>query len=135
MVTSQIVTYVVKFLYPFALLFGTYIIINGDLSPGGGFQGGAIIATAYLLIKFIKSKADADISKLIKIEKYLFCTMLILASMSFFTKGELFTNFITADYSIELKRIFLVSLNSIIGIKVALGLIIIFSVFMKEGQS
>lgn len=135
MITSQIVTYVVKFLYPFALLFGTYIIIYGDISPGGGFQGGAIIATAHLLIKFIKTDAPTDISKLIKIEKYLFCAMLIIATLSFFTKGEFFTNFITSEHSLELKRIFLVTLNSIIGIKVALGLIIIFSVFMKEGLS
>lgn len=134
MVKSQIVTYVVKFLYPFTLLFGTYIIIYGDLSPGGGFQGGAIIATAHLLMKLIQSETTTNIEKLIKIEKYLFVSLILLASLSFFSKAEFFTNFITADYPIEFKRFFLVTLNAIIGLKVALGLIIIFTVFMKEEQ-
>ncbi len=38
-----------KFLFPFILLFGTYIFLNGHLTPGGGFQGGAIIASGFLL--------------------------------------------------------------------------------------
>jgi len=38
-----------KFLFPFILIFGTYIFIHGHLTPGGGFQGGAIIASAFVL--------------------------------------------------------------------------------------
>jgi len=38
-----------RFIFPFVLLFGAYIFIHGHLTPGGGFQGGAIIASAYLL--------------------------------------------------------------------------------------
>ena len=38
-----------RFLFPFILLFGAYIFIHGHLTPGGGFQGGAIVASAYLL--------------------------------------------------------------------------------------
>jgi multicomponent Na+:H+ antiporter subunit B len=39
-----------RFLFPLILLFGAYIFIHGHLTPGGGFQGGAIIASAFLLI-------------------------------------------------------------------------------------
>ncbi len=39
-----------RFLFPFILLFGAYIFIHGHLSPGGGFQGGAVIASGFLLI-------------------------------------------------------------------------------------
>jgi len=39
-----------RFLFPLILLFGAYIFIHGHLTPGGGFQGGAVIASAYLLI-------------------------------------------------------------------------------------
>ena len=39
-----------RFLFPFILLLGAYIFIHGHLTPGGGFQGGAIIASAYLLV-------------------------------------------------------------------------------------
>ena len=37
-----------KVLFPIMLIFGAYIFIHGHLTPGGGFQGGAIIATAFL---------------------------------------------------------------------------------------
>ena len=37
-------------LFPFMILFGMYIIVHGHLTPGGGFQGGAIIATGFLLM-------------------------------------------------------------------------------------
>jgi len=35
---------------PFVLVFGFYIVIHGHLTPGGGFQGGAVIATAFVLL-------------------------------------------------------------------------------------
>jgi multicomponent Na+:H+ antiporter subunit B len=38
-----------RFLFPLIMLFGTYIFIHGHLTPGGGFQGGAIIASGFLL--------------------------------------------------------------------------------------
>lgn len=35
---------------PLALVFGFYIILHGHLSPGGGFQGGVIVAVAVILL-------------------------------------------------------------------------------------
>ena len=39
-----------RLLVPLILLFGAYVFVNGHLTPGGGFQGGAIIASAALLL-------------------------------------------------------------------------------------
>jgi len=39
-----------RLLFPLILIFGSYIFIHGHLTPGGGFQGGAIIASGFLLI-------------------------------------------------------------------------------------
>jgi multicomponent Na+:H+ antiporter subunit B len=39
-----------RFLFPVIMLTGIYIFIHGHLTPGGGFQGGAIIASAFLLM-------------------------------------------------------------------------------------
>lgn len=36
-------------LHPFLLLLGIYIIVHGHLTPGGGFQGGVILSSAYFL--------------------------------------------------------------------------------------
>lgn len=35
---------------PFALVFGIYIVLFGTVSPGGGFQGGVMVAAAAVLI-------------------------------------------------------------------------------------
>ncbi len=35
---------------PFALIFGLYVILFGTVSPGGGFQGGVMVASACLLL-------------------------------------------------------------------------------------
>jgi multicomponent Na+:H+ antiporter subunit B len=37
-------------LFPLILLFGAYIFVHGHLTPGGGFQGGAVIASGFLLM-------------------------------------------------------------------------------------
>jgi len=39
-----------RIIFPFILLFGSYIFIHGHLTPGGGFQGGSIIASGFLLL-------------------------------------------------------------------------------------
>jgi multicomponent Na+:H+ antiporter subunit B len=38
-----------RLLAPLILLLGVYVFVNGHLTPGGGFQGGAILASAMLL--------------------------------------------------------------------------------------
>jgi multicomponent Na+:H+ antiporter subunit B len=39
-----------RLLVPLILLFGVYVFVNGHLTPGGGFQGGAVLASAILLL-------------------------------------------------------------------------------------
>jgi len=52
-----------KLVLPFILLTGAYIFIHGHLTPGGGFPGGAVIASGFLLMMlsypkfFMKEKA------------------------------------------------------------------------------
>ena len=38
-----------RILVPIIILFGIYVILNGHLSPGGGFSGGAIIGAGLIL--------------------------------------------------------------------------------------
>lgn len=39
-----------RYLAPLIMLFGVYVFVNGHLTPGGGFQGGAILASGVLLL-------------------------------------------------------------------------------------
>jgi multicomponent Na+:H+ antiporter subunit B len=53
-VNDQIILRVVtKLLIPFILLFGFYVIMHGEISPGGGFQGGVILAAAFILYALV----------------------------------------------------------------------------------
>lgn len=47
---SELVVNGAEVVLPIALLFGAYVIVNGHLSAGGGFQGGAIVASGVVLL-------------------------------------------------------------------------------------
>jgi multicomponent Na+:H+ antiporter subunit B len=47
---SEIVRSAAQMLVPLIAIFAAYIIMNGHISAGGGFQGGAVIASAVLLL-------------------------------------------------------------------------------------
>ncbi len=47
---EQIVLRVVsKMVIPYIMVFGFYVITHGEPGPGGGFQGGVILASAFVL--------------------------------------------------------------------------------------
>jgi multicomponent Na+:H+ antiporter subunit B len=49
---SQVIMPTVKVVAPFAFTFGLFITFHGSGSPGGGFQGGAIMAAVVFMIAF-----------------------------------------------------------------------------------
>jgi multicomponent Na+:H+ antiporter subunit B len=48
-------------LFPLISIFAAYIIMNGHLSAGGGFQGGAIIASGVMLLLLAKPEYGIDL--------------------------------------------------------------------------
>ena len=48
--SSEILQTAARILVPGSIILGVYVFINGHLTPGGGFQGGAVIGTAIMLI-------------------------------------------------------------------------------------
>ncbi|MBN2794800.1 MAG: MnhB domain-containing protein [Clostridia bacterium] len=135
MIFSKILITISRIILPFLLMFGIYIILNGDISVGGGFQGGVIIATSYLLYYFIKGQHPFSLSKMLKIDKYLFIFLPVMVLISYFTRGYFFTNWFDLTYAYEIRRLFLVLLNLVIGLKVAIGFVSLFVVFIEEGNS
>ncbi|WP_027232787.1 hydrogen gas-evolving membrane-bound hydrogenase subunit E [Phyllobacterium sp. UNC302MFCol5.2] len=47
---SELVRTGAEVILPFIFLFGAYVIMNGHLSAGGGFQGGAVVASGVMLL-------------------------------------------------------------------------------------
>ena len=44
---------------PLILVFGIYVLLHGESSPGGGFQAGAIVAAALLLVRLALGNRQA----------------------------------------------------------------------------
>ena len=51
--SHMIVRVIVKIMLPVILMFGLYIQFHGEISPGGGFQAGALIASAFFLYALV----------------------------------------------------------------------------------
>lgn len=49
---SIVVRTTCKLLVPFMQIFALYVVFHGHESPGGGFQGGAILGASFILIRF-----------------------------------------------------------------------------------
>lgn len=49
--SSPIILLLSKIISPYIMLFGMYVIFHGHYSPGGGFQGGAMLTASILLIR------------------------------------------------------------------------------------
>jgi multicomponent Na+:H+ antiporter subunit B len=48
-----------RLLTPFILLFAVYAVAHGHDSPGGGFQGGVLLAAGLLLVKLVRGRPAA----------------------------------------------------------------------------
>ena len=54
-VGSPVLDAAARLLAPFMWLFATYVLIHGHDSPGGGFQGGVILAASIILLRLVQS--------------------------------------------------------------------------------
>ncbi len=81
-----------KFL-PVALIFGLYIILFGTVSPGGGFQGGVIVASSALLLYLgygYRTASKAIHSDVLRVGESLGATLYVLLGMGGIVAGSLF---------------------------------------------
>lgn len=49
-----------RFLVPFIQLYGAYLVFYGHLSPGGGFAGGAVMASSIILYALAFGRAAGE---------------------------------------------------------------------------
>ncbi len=109
-------------LYPIIFLFGLYVTINGHNTPGGGFQGGAIISSTFIIQYIVSPHEMISLFTFQRIEKILFmCILLIPIVFIFHLHGS--TNLLV-------NQVYLIAMNVLIAIKVYCGLSIIFFRFV-----
>lgn len=123
---SPIIRTTAKILFPFIIVFGAYVIINGADSVGGGFQGGAIVSSAFIVRWIISPEQEMNLNTL-KFAERMFLLALFLLGMLFLGRSM--------NMPFLLGRAWMVSINLLIGIKVTCGLTIIFYRFVLfEGR-
>jgi len=57
---SEIVKMVARFLAPFILLYGIYLIAYGHLTPGGGFPGGVMMVGGFMMLVLAVGRREAE---------------------------------------------------------------------------
>jgi multicomponent Na+:H+ antiporter subunit B len=58
---NPIVSLISRVVSPFIMMFALYVIFHGHYSPGGGFQGGTMLAAAVILVRLA---AGREVSQL-----------------------------------------------------------------------
>lgn len=125
---SEIISKMVGIVYPFVILIGFYMILNGHNSPGGGFQGGTILSTVLITRYLVHPTLDLDLEIIEVIEKIVFMLILIIPILYLFMEIVPVT-----DLSNEL---YMIVMNTLIGLKVFCGLTVLFYRFVfYEGVS
>jgi multicomponent Na+:H+ antiporter subunit B len=96
---EQIILRVIaRLLMPFVLLFGIYVIMHGEISPGGGFQGGVIIAAGFILYSMVFGLTEGQRVLNPRVTEVMFCLGVLLYAGVGVTTMLLGGNFL--DYNV-----------------------------------
>ncbi len=134
MILSQVSVYFV----PVIFLFGIYIVLNGHLSPGGGFAGGAIISAGMIL--YANAFGTRAAAKVFNDKTYVVCIVGALGfyccakAYSFFTGANHIENGIsTGTPGSIISGGLILPLNICVGITVAATMYSFYSLFRNGG--
>jgi multicomponent Na+:H+ antiporter subunit B len=131
---TDILDVVARKLAPYMFLFGLYLVSFGDVSPGGGFQGGVVIASGIILIAMARGTATAEqlasYRRLVLLETVAFAVFLLAGAVGI-ALGTGFLSDPTVRAAGDASR-FVFLLNIIIGFKVAAGAALICLTLFRE---
>ena len=129
------------------IVFGIYIILFGHLTPGGGFAGGVILASSYILLMLAFGRKTAEENLPLKVASKLDCvgalSFAAIAIAGLLIGGSFFINFLHQKFlpgePLQLISAGTIPLSNIaIGLKVATSLflvILVLSVFRIDNSS
>lgn len=133
---SSIVTSGSKLLFPAIVLLGAYVFIHGHLSPGGGFQGGVIIATGFLLMLLAYENYSVSHNGLSIVESLAGITFAGVGLLGFMNGGTFLENFLPTGVLNDLFSGGVIPIIYIaVGFKVAAELTgVIYTVLNEKGE-
>ena len=128
-----------KLLFPAIMIFGIYILLNGHLSPGGGFSGGAIMGAG--LILHVNAFGYKKTHKFFNEKTYKRITVSALSfyciakSYSFFTGANHLESHIPLGNAGDiLSSGLILPLNICVGLVVACTMYAFYTLFRKGGM-
>lgn len=133
---TQLLDVISRKLAPFVMLFGFYLIAYAYRSPGGGFQGGVVIASGVILLAL--GREIRDVERLFPIEALhiaeilAFAGIILLAIIGIVVGGSALAY--PAGGGVEGPRRFLFLLNLLIGIKVGAGITLLSLTLFEEDR-
>ena len=86
-------------LFPIIMLFGIYVMIYGHLSPGGGFQGGVIIASAVLLLLISHKGFEIPHVVIVALETFAGVSYVLIGLIGLIVLDTFLGNFLPHDIS------------------------------------
>ena len=128
---TPIVKTIARFVMGIIVIFGAYIVLYGHLTPGGGFAGGVILASAYVLLTLAFGK-EMSLSKMSNTGASILdnsgALAFVIIGLLGFTGGYFFYNFLPAGEAFHLFSAGSIPLANIaIGVKVTAS---VFAIFM-----
>lgn len=136
---DEILQLAAKVLVPIVLFFGIYVVLNGHLSPGGGFSGGAIMGAG--LILYLNAFGFEKASKIFTYKTFRWVTFVSLMtyaglkSYSFFTGANHIESHIPKGTpGAILSSGFILPLNICVGLIVMCTMYAFYTLFRKGGM-
>ena len=136
---DKILQYVARIIVPVLMIFGFYVIVNGPLSPGGGFSGGAIIGAG--LILYVNAYGFEKASRIMNRKNYAVISVVpllfyaVAKGYSFFTgANHLESGIPKGAPGAILSGGLILPLNICVGIVVACTMYHFYTLFRKGGM-
>ena len=128
---TPIVKTIARFVIGIIVIFGAYIVLYGHLTPGGGFAGGVVLASAYVLLTLAFGK-EMGLDKMSNTGASILdnsgALAFIVIGLLGYTGGYFFLNFLPQGEPFRLFSAGSIPLSNIaIGVKVTAS---VFAIFM-----
>ena len=120
---SSLAIFSIKIIAPLMLIFSVYLVLNGHMSAGGGFQAGVAAAAFFICRYMVYNIYDVSVKKVMRLEELVFINMVIVTVLAIFFGA---INQLPVEYVPYFHELYLIAMNAMIGLKVACGFFLMF---------
>ncbi len=124
-ISSKVIVGSLTPVYMLIAFFGVYVTITGMDGAGGGFQGGAIIASIIISANFAEGKMLVSVKTATLLEKGLYALIIAIGSIFILS---------SSGWDFTTHRVYLFIINVLIGMKVCFGLSLIYLHFISASE-